>query len=98
MGGTSASNPGRKLRRNEAGSALAEVALQPQRAKTNRSANVASKQSKKVPLAKTESAVTNPQMFNTQGLSREDESQPILVTGGLERARTLRQEERKLAP
>ena len=98
MGGTTASNPWRKLRLNEGGSALTQMALQPQRAKTNRSANVASKQSKNVkPPVKAESAMNNPQMFSTQILSGEDEPQPILVTGGLERARTFR-EEKKLAP
>ena len=52
-------------------------------------AAVASKQSRKgKPPAKAESVMSNPKVFGTQAFPVEDEPQPILVTGGLERART----------
>lgn len=96
MGGTSGSNLWRKQRRNGAGSNLTAVQLQPQRGKTPLSANATSKQAREGrPSAKAESTMHDPRLLSTQMLAVEDVPQPILVTGGLERARTFHKERKR---
>ena len=97
MGGSSGSGLWRRQRgTDEPGSTLAAVQLQPQRGKTGLSAAGTSKRSGAgKPPAKAGSALHNPKPARTQLLAVGDEPQPILVTGGLERARTFVKERKQ---